>query len=267
MYMEDFGRDVELQLPQNKLAITRSDLLQYPYLEKLHCWAWGVRYYSFGSSMMQEYGLKEDRIAEIIDTDSANAVDAFTGGRIRFHEKYTEAVVNNMNTIGYDISNVDVKSGFFSSIDVRLDDYILYATEKDRNTTVTQNAISQGMFRALAIIIHITRYAMWDQPTTILIDDIGEGLDFERSTKLIKLLIGLAENSKNIQLIMSTNDRYVMNNVPLEYWQVIQRKGGECSVFNCRNRKKQFDELKYTGLNNFDFLATDFINKVFLYDF
>jgi len=60
---------------------------------------------------------------------------------------------------------------------------------------------------------------------------------------------------------MSTNDRFVMNNVPLEYWQVIQRKGGECRIYNYQNSKDIFDEFTYTGLNNFDFLATDFINS------
>jgi hypothetical protein len=60
---------------------------------------------------------------------------------------------------------------------------------------------------------------------------------------------------------MSTNDRFVMNNVPFKYWQLIDRKGGECKVYNYQNSKEIFDEFKYTGLNNFDFLATDFINS------
>jgi hypothetical protein len=60
---------------------------------------------------------------------------------------------------------------------------------------------------------------------------------------------------------MSTNDRFVMNNVPLEYWQVIQRDGGKCKIFNYKNSKEKFDDFEYTGLNNFDFLATDFINS------
>jgi hypothetical protein len=72
--------------------------------------------------------------------------------------------------------------------------------------------------------------------------------------------MGMAETN-DIQLIMSTNDRFVMNNVPLKYWQVIQRNGGECTVFNKRNSKEKFDDFEYTGLNNFDFLATDFINS------
>jgi hypothetical protein len=55
---------------------------------------------------------------------------------------------------------------------------------------------------------------MMKTPATILIDDIGEGLDFDRSSRLIKLLIEIAEKNENIRLIMSTNDRFVMNAVP-----------------------------------------------------
>jgi ABC-type cobalamin/Fe3+-siderophores transport system ATPase subunit len=120
--------------------------------------------------------------------------------------------------------------------------------------------MSQGMFRALSIIIHLTYHVLMKTPVTILIDDIGEGLDFDRSIRLIGLLIEVAEKS-NIQLIMSTNDRYVMNKVPFKYWQLIQRTGGECRIFNYQNSKEIFDEFEYTGLNNFDFLATDFINS------
>jgi ABC-type Mn2+/Zn2+ transport system ATPase subunit len=121
--------------------------------------------------------------------------------------------------------------------------------------------MSQGMFRALSLIIQITFNTLKKLSTTILIDDIGEGLDFERSAKLINLLVELAEKNDNIQLIMSTNDRYVMNNVPFKYWQLIDRKGCVCKVYNYRNSQEIFDEFKYTGLNNFDFLATDFIHS------
>jgi len=57
---------------------------------------------------------------------------------------------------------------------------------------------------------------------------------------------------------MSTNDRFVMNNVPLEYWHIIQRSGGHCKIYNYENSKGTFDNFAYTGLSNFDFFTTDF---------
>lgn len=60
---------------------------------------------------------------------------------------------------------------------------------------------------------------------------------------------------------MATNDRFVMNNVPLEMWTVLQRKGSRCQVFNFNNSKEKFENFRFTGLNNFDFFATDYLTE------
>ena len=82
-------------------------------------------------------------------------------------------------------------------------------------------------------------------------------MDYERATAIINLLISKAKTYE-LQLIMTSNDRFVMNKVPLEYWSVLKRKGGIVKMFNSRNSQKQFDQFKYLGLNNFDFFASDF---------
>jgi len=67
----------------------------------------------------------------------------------------------------------------------------------------------------------------------------------------------LTDKAKNtsVQLVMATNDRFVMNNVPPEYWSVIQRIGAISRIYNYRNSQKIFAEFALTGLNNFDFFA------------
>jgi hypothetical protein len=60
---------------------------------------------------------------------------------------------------------------------------------------------------------------------------------------------------------MATNDRFVMNAVPLQYWSVLRRHGGGAEVLNYENSKAKFDEFKFTGMNNFDFFATDFLSE------
>jgi len=261
IFTSQLNENIDFQLPENKLAISRRDILQYPYLELIHLWAENLYYYSFGTSMKQEYGKVIDEKHNILNGNSDNPVEIFFVGNLEFDNKFKESILSSMNSIGYDLSEVDVKRWIYSNTHVCSDDYTLFASEKDNGITINQHSMSQGMFRALSIIIHLTFHAMMKIPTTILIDDIGEGLDFERSTKLINLLIELAEKNDNIQLIMSTNDRYVMNKVPFKYWQLINRKGGECNVYNYQTSKEIFDEFKYTGLNNFDFFATDFINS------
>ena len=49
--------------------------------------------------------------------------------------------------------------------------------------------------------------------------------------------------------------------IPLENWSIVDRKGNRVTIRNYRNSKKAFDAFKFTGLNNFDLLAMDFLGK------
>ena len=122
-----------------------------------------------------------------------------------------------------------------------------------------QFSMSQGMFRVLSLLIHMNYCQLSNTGSTVLIDDIGEGLDFDRSCRLIELLREKALGSA-IQLVMSTNDRFVMNQVPLDEWSVLQRDGGTVHVRNAGNSRDIFNSFKFTGLSNFSFLEMDFIN-------
>ena len=122
--------------------------------------------------------------------------------------------------------------------------------------------MSQGMFRALSLIIQVNYSLLASKPSCILIDDIGEGLDFERSSAMIQLLIDKA-SSGLVQLVMTTNDQFIMNGVPLEYWLVIERQPGLAKLHNIHNSKQVFEDFKFTGLNNFDFFSTQFYAEGF----
>jgi len=168
-----------------------------------------------------------------------------------------------MEKVGYTISDIGTKTPLSLLSDegeeIILDGepQYLYVQESDLAEKTEQAFMSQGMFRALSLIIQINYSLLAGKPSCILIDDIGEGLDFERSSAMIQVLISKAETGL-VQLIMTTNDRFIMNGVPLEYWSVIERKPGIAKLHNIYNSKQVFDEFKFTGLNNFDFFSTQF---------
>lgn len=122
--------------------------------------------------------------------------------------------------------------------------------------------MSQGMFRAFSVIVRINRYIQEGHHGCVIIDDIGEGLDFSRAKLLVNLLVKKAESS-GIQLIMSTNDSFIMNAVSIENWAVLNRDGNKISLYNYENSKEKFEEFKFTGLNNFDFYASEFFKTGF----
>jgi len=144
---------MEFQVPENKPVISRRDQLQYPYLEKIHKWAEGVQYYTFGKSMNQELGIKIDKEWTLQYGNSDNPVEVFYTGELKFKNKFKEEVLNNINDIG-------IKQGLYSDSNIKSDYYTLYVIENNLKTTITQNAISRGMFRALSIIIHLTYHTM-----------------------------------------------------------------------------------------------------------
>lgn len=164
-----------------------------------------------------------------------------------------------MTKVGFNLDNITVGSPISITFQNLLEppEGIL-VKEGDLKGTTDQNSISQGMFRALSLIIQLNYSLLASVPSCILIDDIGEGLDYERASALIKLLIDKAKKSC-VQLIMSTNDRFVMNNVPLEYWSIMRRFPNESKIYNYKNSRKQFDDFELTGLNNFDFFTSDFV--------
>ena len=272
IYYEKEKKNISFQTSENILiAASRRDNVQHPYLESLHKWANGIRCYYFSSSrdmghrnMLATINLEEFANGDNAINETFRINELYLHAIKEFGDSFNKMIINYMHEIGYEISSLAIDKNPYTAIieEDKSPLYMLCVKEEDRNANLYQTGMSQGMFRALSLLIQITYNTMKGVSSIILIDDIGEGLDFERSSKLIKLLIELAENNDNIQLIMSTNDRFVMNNVPLEYWQVIQRTGGECKIYNYKNSKDIFDEFAYTGLNNFDFLASDFVNSV-----
>jgi len=257
---------IEFQTPDDQLAVvTRRDSIQHIYFEPLHQWAKSLYHYAFSSLLGKDsifvFFKSNDQKADILNAkDTSQVVAIFRQGKENFGEQYIEAVKKDFETIGYPIDKIDI--GAPQSFKIRQmpgEVSVMYVKETDLPGITDQQAMSNGMFRALSIIIQVNYAVLADTPSCILIDDIGEGLDFERSCDLIDILISKAQNS-SVQLLMATNDRFVMNRVPLETWSILDRQANHVFVRNYLNSKGIFDSFKFTGLNNFDFLAFDYLH-------
>ena len=91
-----------------------------------------------------------------------------------------------------------------------------------------------------------------------MIDDLCEGLDYERATKLGKLIFNKCKDT-NIQLIATSNDSFLMDVVDIKFWNVLQREGKVVTAINIQTHEALFKKFKFTGLSNFDFFASDYI--------
>lgn len=267
IHFKKVGTDYEFNVPDNKLAVVnKMDKIQHPFLEKLFNWGEATRHYAFAGELGKgRFVLLVDKSKEQEPNvrDPNEVVQIFRAALIKGGDEFKRTILEQINKLGYDILDIELREPEdliiqHSSLPSSL--LGLSIKEKGHDHWVSQREMSQGLFRALSLLIQLKYSKLFKAPNLILIDDIGEGLDFDRSSKLIEILIDQAENSE-VQLVMTTNDRYVMNNVPLKYFNVIQREGGECRSYNYRTSKKIFDKFKKTGLNNFDFLSSEYYKR------
>jgi len=257
MFYEKAETSLEFLMEEDKLAVSRVDTIQQPFFEPLQNWGKTLSHYRFGgqlgkNALLRDITLiKEDK--EIDLKDSEEVTEILIKGEREFGKAFIDGIIADMDSISYSISSIKVDKMKFIPITV----FGLGVQENDIEDVTEQTEMSQGMFRALSLLIQLNFSLLSNIPSCILIDDIGEGLDYERSQSLIDIIIKKVKDSP-VQVIMTTNDRFVMNNIPLEYWSVVHRAPKKSLFYNNQNSKDIFEEFKYTGLSNFDFLSSEF---------
>ena len=250
LFYEQYNGYIEFKTEDRTLIVNRRDSLQQPFFDILHNWGKNLAHYSFGGNMgkglIQNYTENRGKIS----FKNHNKVGiVYSYGKAEFDSQFEQIIIEDMKRIEYDLIAIGLK--------IESDYLFLSVQEKDLPALTQFKDMSQGMARAFSLIVQLNYSLMAKIPSCILIDNIGEGLDYDRSKKLIELIIEKAEGS-NIQVFMTTNDRFVMNSVPLKYWSVIHREGNKSVFYNYQNSKQTFDDFALTGFNNFDFFATEF---------
>jgi energy-coupling factor transporter ATP-binding protein EcfA2 len=257
----DGGKRIRFQSPTSELAaVARRDAIQHKFLEPLYSWGASLRHYQFGTSLGKErlavFGVKGGE--DIDERDPSAVIALYRKAEKDLGSTFVDAMIKDMDTVGYALEEVGVRAPISVRVSGIPGEVVgLFVKERDLPGITDQHSMSQGMFRALSLLVQVNYAQLAGKSTCILIDDIGEGLDFDRSCRLIDLLREKAKTSDS-QLIMSTNDRFVMNRVPLEEWSVLRRQGNHVSVLNNSNSRSVFEDFKFTGLSNFSFLEMDF---------
>lgn len=259
----DGGKSLRFQTPTSEFAVVvRRDAIQHSFLEPLHHWASSLRHYHFGTPLGKDsLALLNPNAPKVDDKDENAVIGIFREAMKTFGDPFKTALIADLALIDYHVTEVGVSSPIsIRFVSVGGEPIGLYVQERDLPGITDQFGMSQGMFRVISLLIQVNYFQFANSANCVLIDDIGEGLDFDRSCRLIDLLRSKSDSS-GLQIIMSTNDRFVMNNVPLEEWSVLQRKGNLVTVKNYENSREIFEEFKFTGLSNFAFLELDVINE------
>jgi predicted ATP-dependent endonuclease of OLD family len=237
--------------PKDELTLhVRRDVKEFPFLEDIINWADNFAGYKFTSARPDHFIISKNQEDKEELQGLENVPLIFE--KIKDNKKITDQIIRDFRYIGYEVDDIDVKSTQLPGVPKPV--IITIVKEKDLMCITPQPNMSQGMYRALSLVIILNYILMKKRPFTVVVDDVGEGLDYNRATNLTNLIYEKLFDSE-IQMIITSNDRFLINTIDLGCINVLKRDGHIVEAINNKNNKKLFEEFKYTGLNNFDLLS------------
>jgi energy-coupling factor transporter ATP-binding protein EcfA2 len=236
----------ELFPPDDQLVLhIRRDVRAYPDFERLIDWANNSYGFRFGT-------ISPLNVFTNSGYDFMNPVEDLVDMFRQLSIPQKEQILILLGEMGYEITAIKAF--------IRTDTRLLEITENGISKPIPHVGLSQGMFRIVALLVYFTYLVRIKKPQLIIIDDLGEGLDYQRVVRLGKFIFDSCK-IEHVQLITTSNDGFLMDAIPIEYWNVLRRVGTEITALNEKNNPELFENFAYTGLSNFDFFSSDYIDS------
>lgn len=237
----------EINPPSSKLVVqVRRDKSLYPQIEEIVEWAEGVTVICCSDINPFTLIIGSSKFINPLDFDELV-------GQMTKEDKNN--VIGNAKNLGYDITNI-------SLIKANPDLRIVTVKERYIKDAILSFNLSSGMMRVLYLLCFLEFAKHKKHNSLLLIDDLGEGLDYSRAIHLGRMVFDTCEET-GLQLIASSNDSFLMDVVDLSKWQILRRKYSKLSVVNQVCQPELFAQFRMTGLSNFDFFSSDFIDNFF----
>jgi predicted ATPase len=122
----------------------------------------------------------------------------------------------------------DIKIEAVEDDDSSFTSFPIQIKEKGVNNWISQNNISSGMLKTLILISELY---LSPEGTVILIDEFENSLGIN----CIDVVTDLLTENRNIQFILTSHHPYIINNISMEYWKIVTRKGGVVTVTDAKD--------------------------------
>ena len=230
--------------PENKLITqVRRDKKLYPEIERLMEWAEGVTAISF--SDINPFTNALGPSLQINPKLFSDLVSEFTSSEKKMFLK-------EAREIGYSVS--DIRCSAFR-------DYkFVEIKENYIKSPVAEFNLSNGMIRVLYVLAYLIKMKNRTTTSLLLIDDLGEGLDYKKVVKLGEKVFLLCQTS-GVQIIATSNDSHLMDIVDISKWQILNCNRSTVTSLNASTHPDLFNAFRLTGLSNYDFFSSDFIDN------
>lgn len=203
------GKNVQISPPERELMFhVRRDIVEFPFFEHFFAWAESCIYYTFSGIRPNEIGPNPEMIANNLVGVPKLIIEA--------NQQRRDRILEDFRQIGYPIDRI----GTTQFADIK----IITVKESDLNCETIQVKMSAGMYRVLSLIAIIEQWLESGGVGTFIIDDIGEGLDYKRSSKLVELLRSKMQGADR-QFIITSNNRFLINSVDIRDINFLNRKG------------------------------------------
>lgn len=235
--------DEQVSPPAGRLVIqVRRDTLRYPEIEEIIRWAEHTSMFVFSNittspNSLSPYVISNEPLLPVMFE--------------KISEGKRKQLLAFMLELGYEIDRLEEHERDNGS-------KMLYLYDRGIGKPLTPFELSNGMFRVFCVLLYMLYCSTFTDARCLIIDDMGEGLDYMRSTRLGKIMFSYCEEN-NIQLLATSNDCFLMDAVDLQFWNILQRKGGRAYSLNHKNSRELFERFARTGLSNFDILSSNFI--------
>lgn len=234
-----------VNVPETTLVLNaRRDIVKYPDIEMVLTWVEKMSSFIFSNIL-----------------SSNSSVSPFTTSQLdicvmweKLKETQKEAVKDWMRELRYNIKTIDIALN-------KLGEKSLFVVEDEVASPVIMGSMSNGMFRVLYLFVYLHYVASYTSGA-VLIDDIGEGLDYFRSSSLGKKLFAFGQEH-GVQMIVTSNDSFLVDTVDLSAWVLLKRTGRVVTSISAKTNPEDFARFRKLGLSNFDLMKTDFLVRYF----
>lgn len=230
--------------PSEKLVVqVRRDKDLYPEIEQLMIWVEGVT--SVSCSDINPFTILGT--GKLINPyNFSELVEALSSVEMK-------KVLATAKKLGYNIAGI-------KTIEATKGVRLVQVKERSISNEMVDMQLSSGMLRTLYLLCFVSVIKHNKKLSLLLIDDLGEGLDYRRSTDLGRIIFeDFTQNG--LQLVVSSNDAFLMDVVDIANWQILRRKGSKVSSINQVVNPDLFRKFRMTGLSNFDLFSSDFIES------